>query len=94
MRPTVQAFKAGDGWFDTGDLGWRAPAGVAGSSMAGNIVLTGVGGEGRCHAVFLFWLKARKNIHGQSVTCVVEHVQGAPRTRLFLPAARMSNLNR
>lgn len=36
-----QAFKAGDGWFDTGDLGWRAPAGVAGSAMAGTVVLTG-----------------------------------------------------
>lgn len=30
-----------DGWFDTGDLGWRAPAGVAGSNMAGHIVLSG-----------------------------------------------------
>lgn len=39
--PAPQAFKAGDGWFDTGDLGWRAPAGVAGSAMAGCIVLTG-----------------------------------------------------
>ncbi|KAL4439997.1 hypothetical protein ABPG75_002998 [Micractinium tetrahymenae] len=38
---TAKAFQAGDGWFDTGDLGWRAPAGVAGSSMAGTIVLTG-----------------------------------------------------
>lgn len=42
----LQAFKAGDGWFDTGDLGWRAPAGVTGSSMAGCIVLTGVQGRG------------------------------------------------
>ncbi|PRW33092.1 long-chain-fatty-acid-- ligase [Chlorella sorokiniana] len=38
---TAKAFKAGDGWFDTGDLGWRAPAGVAGSAMAGCTVLTG-----------------------------------------------------
>lgn len=38
---TAKAFKAGDGWFDTGDLGWRAPQGVAGSRMAGSIVLTG-----------------------------------------------------
>eukprot|EP00879_Flechtneria_rotunda_P005441 GHRR01005734.1.p1 GENE.GHRR01005734.1~~GHRR01005734.1.p1 ORF type:complete len:588 (+),score=208.21 GHRR01005734.1:736-2499(+) len=30
-----------DGWFDTGDLGWRAPAGVPGSNMAGHIVLSG-----------------------------------------------------
>uniref|UniRef100_A0A383VM20 AMP-dependent synthetase/ligase domain-containing protein n=1 Tax=Tetradesmus obliquus TaxID=3088 RepID=A0A383VM20_TETOB len=30
-----------DGWFDTGDLGWRAPSGVAGSNMAGHIVLSG-----------------------------------------------------
>lgn len=37
----TQAFHAGDGWFDTGDLGWRAPAGVAGSAMAGTTVLTG-----------------------------------------------------
>ncbi len=37
----MQAFQAGDGWFDTGDLGWRAPEGVAGSAMAGTIVLTG-----------------------------------------------------
>ena len=22
---TAQAFRAGGGWFDTGDLGWRAP---------------------------------------------------------------------
>lgn len=27
--------------FLSGDLGWRAPAGVAGSNMAGHIVLTG-----------------------------------------------------
>jgi hypothetical protein len=26
-----------------GDLGWRAPAGVTGSNMAGHIVLTGDG---------------------------------------------------
>ncbi|CAL8470153.1 g9695 [Coccomyxa elongata] len=38
---TARAFVAGDGWFDTGDLGWRAPTGVAGSNMAGHIVLTG-----------------------------------------------------
>ncbi|KAI3431692.1 hypothetical protein D9Q98_004738 [Chlorella vulgaris] len=38
---TAKAFKASEGWFDTGDLGWRAPAGVAGSNMAGSIVLTG-----------------------------------------------------
>jgi long-chain acyl-CoA synthetase len=30
-----------DGWFDTGDLGWRAPSGVPGSNMAGHIVLSG-----------------------------------------------------
>eukprot|EP00775_Hariotina_reticulata_P004816 gene4816-5063_t len=35
-----------DGWFDTGDLGWRAPAGVAGSHMAGHIVLTGESADG------------------------------------------------
>lgn len=23
---TAKAFVAGDGWFDTGDLGWRAPS--------------------------------------------------------------------
>ncbi len=23
---SAKAFKAGDGWFDTGDLGWRAPS--------------------------------------------------------------------
>ncbi|KAK9808885.1 hypothetical protein WJX72_005702 [[Myrmecia] bisecta] len=38
---TAKAFRAGDGWFDTGDLGWRAPAGVSGSNMAGSIVLSG-----------------------------------------------------
>lgn len=38
---TARAFPVGNGWFDTGDLGWRAPAGVQGSSMAGSIVLTG-----------------------------------------------------
>lgn len=38
---TAGAFSAGDGWFSTGDLGWRAPAGVAGSRMEGCIVLTG-----------------------------------------------------
>ena len=30
-----------DGWFETGDLGWVAPAGVEGSNMAGNVVLVG-----------------------------------------------------
>jgi long-subunit acyl-CoA synthetase (AMP-forming) len=30
-----------EGWLDTGDLGWVAPAGVAGSNMAGNVVLVG-----------------------------------------------------
>ena len=30
-----------NGWFDTGDLGWVAPAGVEGSNMAGNVVLVG-----------------------------------------------------
>lgn len=39
--PPPQAFRAGDGWFDTGDLGWRAPGGVPGSAMAGSVVLTG-----------------------------------------------------
>ncbi|PSC68813.1 putative acyl-activating enzyme chloroplastic [Micractinium conductrix] len=38
---TAKAFRAGDGWLDTGDLGWRAPAGVAGSRMGGTVVLTG-----------------------------------------------------
>ena len=23
---TAKAFRAGNGWFDTGDLGWRAPS--------------------------------------------------------------------
>jgi len=30
-----------DGWFNTGDRGWRAPSGVKGSKMAGHLVLTG-----------------------------------------------------
>lgn len=30
-----------EGWLDTGDLGWVAPAGVEGSNMAGNVVLVG-----------------------------------------------------
>ena len=38
---TAAAFRAGAGWFDTGDLGWIAPDGVAGSRMAGTVVLTG-----------------------------------------------------
>jgi long-chain acyl-CoA synthetase len=39
---TAAAFSAGDGWLDTGDLGWKAPENVASSSrMAGCIVLTG-----------------------------------------------------
>ncbi|GMH32583.1 hypothetical protein BSKO_00417 [Bryopsis sp. KO-2023] len=38
---TAKAFAAGHGWFNTGDLGKRCPAGVPGSHMAGNIVLTG-----------------------------------------------------
>ncbi|GLC36919.1 hypothetical protein PLESTB_000178300 [Pleodorina starrii] len=38
---TAKAFRAGDGWFDTGDLGWVAPSGVPGSSCSGHLVLTG-----------------------------------------------------
>ncbi|EFJ49638.1 hypothetical protein VOLCADRAFT_120723 [Volvox carteri f. nagariensis] len=38
---TARAFRAGDGWFDTGDLGWVAPTGVTGSRCAGHLVLTG-----------------------------------------------------
>lgn len=38
---TAAAFPLGEGWFDTGDLGWRAPQGVPGSKMAGMLVLTG-----------------------------------------------------
>ena len=38
---TAAAFPVGDGWFDTGDLGWRAPRGMPGSKMAGMLVLTG-----------------------------------------------------
>ncbi|KAK9834180.1 hypothetical protein WJX81_006227 [Elliptochloris bilobata] len=37
---TAAAF-LGDGWFDTGDLGWRAPMGVAGSAVGGHLVLAG-----------------------------------------------------
>ncbi|DBA75756.1 hypothetical protein WJX77_002081 [Trebouxia sp. C0004] len=37
---TQKALKQGS-WFDTGDLGWRAPEGVLGSNMAGVMVLTG-----------------------------------------------------
>lgn len=37
---TQKAFKDVS-WFDTGDLGWRAPDGVPGSQMAGVMVLTG-----------------------------------------------------
>ena len=37
----TQAFVAGAGWFNTGDLGYILPAGVPGSNMAGNVVLTG-----------------------------------------------------
>jgi len=38
---TAAAFRAGPGWLDTGDLGWRAPQGVPGSAMGGVVVLTG-----------------------------------------------------
>jgi len=41
---TAAAFigdKEGLIWFNTGDLGWRAPCGVASSRMAGCVVLTG-----------------------------------------------------
>ena len=38
---TAAAFRAGAGWFDTGDLGWVAPRDVAGSRMAGTVVLSG-----------------------------------------------------
>ncbi|KAK9846749.1 hypothetical protein WJX84_009668 [Apatococcus fuscideae] len=38
---TSKAFAPGTGWFDTGDLGWRAPEGIPGSNMAGNLVLAG-----------------------------------------------------
>jgi long-chain acyl-CoA synthetase len=37
---TTAAFVEG-GWFNTGDLGYRAPAGVEGSVAAGHLVLTG-----------------------------------------------------
>lgn len=38
---TAAAFSSGDGWFDTGDLGWKAPKAVHGSTMEGCLVLTG-----------------------------------------------------
>ena len=38
---TASAFGSGDGWFDTGDLGWKAPSNVPGSEMGGCLVLTG-----------------------------------------------------
>jgi len=38
---TAAAFRAGVGWFDTGDLGWVAPRDIAGSHMAGTVVLSG-----------------------------------------------------
>jgi len=38
---TAKAFRAGDGWFDTGDLGWVVPYGVPGSNMGGMVQLTG-----------------------------------------------------
>ncbi len=38
---TAAAFRAGVGWFDTGDLGWVAPRDIAGSRMAGTVVLSG-----------------------------------------------------
>ncbi|GIL51023.1 hypothetical protein Vafri_6984 [Volvox africanus] len=38
---TARAFRAGDGWFDTGDLGWVAPPWVPGSRCTGHLVLTG-----------------------------------------------------
>eukprot|EP00198_Chlamydomonas_reinhardtii_P001953 XP_001691289.1 long-chain-fatty-acid CoA ligase [Chlamydomonas reinhardtii] len=38
---SAKAFRAGGGWFDTGDLGWVAPEGVPASNCAGHLVLTG-----------------------------------------------------
>lgn len=38
---TAAAFEAGNGWLNTGDLGWRAPSNVPRSKMGGCIVLTG-----------------------------------------------------
>ncbi|KXZ51078.1 hypothetical protein GPECTOR_14g62 [Gonium pectorale] len=38
---SARAFRAGDGWFDTGDLGWVAPAGVPLSRCGGHLVLSG-----------------------------------------------------
>lgn len=36
---TARAFVAGDGWFDTGDLGWRAPSERIWFSHRGPMVL-------------------------------------------------------
>lgn len=36
---SAKAFRAGEGWFDTGDLGWIVPQGS--SAMSGMVVLTG-----------------------------------------------------
>ncbi|GFR52124.1 hypothetical protein Agub_g14639 [Astrephomene gubernaculifera] len=38
---TQRAFRAGDGWFDTGDLGFIVPSGVPFSRCGGMIVLSG-----------------------------------------------------
>ncbi|KAG2495193.1 hypothetical protein HYH03_006799 [Edaphochlamys debaryana] len=38
---TAKVFRAGDGWFDTGDLGWVAPSGVPLSRCGGHLVLSG-----------------------------------------------------
>ncbi|KAI8477469.1 MAG: hypothetical protein J3K34DRAFT_2620 [Monoraphidium minutum] len=38
---STQAAFVDGGWFNTGDLGWRAPCGVEGSRAAGHLVLTG-----------------------------------------------------
>ncbi|GAX82801.1 hypothetical protein CEUSTIGMA_g10227.t1 [Chlamydomonas eustigma] len=36
-----KAFRAGDGWFDTGDLGWRVPTSSHNEAMRGNLVISG-----------------------------------------------------
>lgn len=60
---TLKAFV--EGWFDTGDLGWVAPEGVAGSRMGGHVVLTG-------RAKDTIVLSSGKNIEPQPIEDAVQ----------------------
>lgn len=62
---TAKALRAGEGWFDTGDLGWIAPVNVPGSSMAGHLVLSG-------RAKDTIVLSSGKNVEPQPIEDAVQ----------------------